>query len=103
MKVLLTIVGIAIGLAAGYFLTLAIFGAGAGVGVATGLQAGACLTAEAAVAAGILTEDQIPGLLEGAVGLLTDAAGEEASEIDLSNADTRCAEIVEALQTAAEG
>lgn len=99
--IILIVVCVLIGLGLGYLATSAIFGVGAGIGIATGLQAGACLTAESAVAAGLITEDQIPQLLEGAVSLISDASGEPESSLDLGEADVRCAEVVRSLQEAA--
>lgn len=41
-------------------------GVGAGVGIATGFQAGACLTVEAAKEKGFISADQVAEVLQGA-------------------------------------
>lgn len=100
-SILLTILGLAVGLFAGYFLLSGIFGAGAGIGIATGLQAGACLTVEAAREQGLITEAQVPDVLRAAAGSLV-AEGGLPEGMDLADSAAKCEAIVAELRAAAE-
>ncbi len=73
-------------------------GAIAGVGIATGLQAGACLTVEAAVSEGLITEAQVDEALRAAAAQLAStelpaAAAAEGGQMD-------CAKVVADLKAA---
>ena len=97
---LLILLGVAIGAIAGVFLLSPfILGIGTGVGVATGLKAGACLTVEAAKEAGFITAEQVDEVLNAAVRTIasTEIEGAEA----LSGGDAACAKVVEELKAAA--
>lgn len=99
---LIFLVGVVAGLAAAFVvLPGALIGVGAGVGISTGLQAGACLTAQAAKDKGLITGDQ--------VGELIKAAGEQfsadkitADEIVLASGDAKCQELISKLRAASQ-
>lgn len=97
---LLVLLGLVIGAIAGVFvLSPFILGIGTGVGVATGLKAGACLTVEAAKEAGLITAEQVDEVLSAAIQTIASAEIEGATE--LSNGDAACAKVVEELKAAA--
>lgn len=97
---LLVLLGLVIGAIAGVFiLSPFILGIGTGVGVATGLKAGACLTVEAAKESGLITAEQVDEVLNAAIQTIASAEIEGAAA--LSNGDAECARVVEELKAAA--
>ena len=96
---LLVLLGLVIGAIAGVFLLSPfILGIGTGVGVATGLKAGACLTVEAAKEAGLITAEQVDEVLNAAVQTIASAEIDGAAA--LANGDAECARVVEELKAA---
>ena len=79
-------------------------GVGAGFGVATGLQAGACLTVEAAKEKGLITAEQVGEVLQAAAQLIADTNVPESPGTDsgapMSDAD--CQAVVARLKAAGE-
>ena len=73
-------------------------GIGAGVGVATGLKAGTCLTAEAAKAKGYVKPEQVGDLIASAFAQMADRkiAGHEELTID----DAACQKFIADLKAA---
>ena len=99
---LLVIVGGVIGAVASFVLTSAtLTGMGAGVGIVTGLQAGACLTVEAAKERGFITGVEVDELLRATVGQMV-SAGASDSDATLSGGYEACAKIVADLKKAAQ-
>ncbi len=97
---LLILLGLVIGAIAGVFLLSPfVLGIGTGVGVATGLKAGACLTVEAAKEAGFITADQVGEVLNAAIQTIASTEIENATA--LSAGDAECAKVVEELKAAA--
>jgi hypothetical protein len=97
---LLILLGLVIGAIAGVFLLSPfIMGIGTGVGVATGLKAGACLTVEAAKESGLITAEQVGEVLNAA--MRTIASTEIDGAAALSAGDAECAKVVEELKAAA--
>ena len=96
---LLVLAGLAIGVAAVLVLSPMIMGVGAGVGILTGMKAGACLTVEAAKARGLVTPEQIDELLRSAaLQIASSAQVEEAlAKID---GDAECTKVVADLRAA---
>lgn len=94
---LLVLLGLVIGGVAGFFGGGALgLGAGAGVGIVTGLQAGACLTLEAAREQGLITAEQEDEILAAAARALASEDlpdGPDTSEID-------CRDVVGKLRSA---
>jgi hypothetical protein len=74
-------------------------GIGAGVGIATGLQAGACLTVEAAKEQGLITADQVNDVLV-AAGKLISSEGYAGTETS-AGSDLDCEKVVAQLKEAA--
>lgn len=75
-------------------------GIGAGVGVATGLKAGACLTIEAAKEQGLITAEQAKQVLHAAGRqILSTRAGDAVTP---SGADLDCEKVVAELKAAAK-
>ncbi len=95
-SVLLVLLGVVIGGALGFFVFT---GIGAGVGIATGLQAGACLTLEAAREQGLITAEQEPEILAAAAS----AFGSEDMPEGVDTSEIDCAKVVADLKAAAEG
>jgi hypothetical protein len=75
-------------------------GIGAGFGIATGLQAGACLTAEAAREQGLITTEQVDEVLVAAGKLIT--SEEYAGTATASGSDLDCEKVVAQLKEAAK-
>jgi len=92
------LLGIVIGGAAG---ALFFTGAGAGVGIVTGVRAGACLTVEAAKDKGFLTSEQVDEVLTAAVRQFADSAPDDAAEVSLAGGDAECLKVVDELKKAA--
>lgn len=94
-SILLLIVGILVGGA----ISFAVFtGVGAGVGIITGLKAGACLTVEAAKNQGLITAEQVDEVLNTAARQI--ATEQLADEPLLEGGDAECAQVVEELRQA---
>jgi len=74
-------------------------GTAAGVGIATGIQAGACLTVEAAKEKGFVTAEQVNEILADAGKLIT--SGEYASDSATGQGDLDCEKVVAELKAAA--
>jgi hypothetical protein len=93
---LLVVAGIIVGAVVTLVLASGIF---TGVGIATGLKAGACLTVEAAKERGFITADQVDDVLNAAVKRIASAnIGDEAT---LSGGDAECVKLVAELKSAA--
>ena len=73
-------------------------GIGAGVGIATGLQAGACLTAEAAKEQGYITSEQVEDLLRPQAGRLLPQTRRQSPARRLAMPE--CAEVIARLKAA---
>ena len=98
-KFLLVVLGFVLGAVVTIFFSSTILtGIGAGVGVATGLKAGACLTVEAAKEKGFITSDQVEEVLRAAVKQIAQTDLEE--EAALSGADAECEKVVSQLKSA---
>ncbi len=98
-SLLLILLGLVIGAIAGVFLLSPfVLGIGTGVGVATGLEAGACLTVEAAKEAGFITAEQVGEVLNAAIRTI--AATEIENAAALSAGDAECAKVVDKLKAA---
>jgi hypothetical protein len=98
---LLVLVGLIIGGAATVVLAPALLGVGAGVGIATGMKAGACLTVEAAKERGFITAEQVDEVLRAAVKQIASSAP-DGSAAALTDADAECAKVVSDLKKAAK-
>ena len=100
-KFLLVVLGFVLGTIVTIFFSSTILtGIGAGVGVATGIKAGACLTVEAAKERGFITSDQVDEVLRAAIKQIVDTdLGEEDA---LSGADAECEKVVSELKNAAK-
>ncbi len=98
---LLVVVGLVVGSVFGFFGGGVVgVGAGAGVGIVTGLQAGACLTLEAAREQDMITAGQEPAILAAAATAFSSEEPPDGPDgPDTSNID--CAKIVTALRNAA--
>ncbi len=97
---LLVLLGIVIGAVAGVLVLSPFFTAvGAGVGIATGLKAGACLTVEGAKSEGLISDDQVDEVLRAAVAQIS--ASELPSETGDGEAELDCAQVVADLKAAA--
>lgn len=98
--VVLVVVGL-LGVAFGTLvLAPAVFnGIGAGVGVATGLKAGACLAVEGAKDLGFITPEQVDEVLKAAGSQLSSTSVEDQSGFNLSDAE--CMKVVQELRDAA--
>jgi hypothetical protein len=98
---LLLVIGAILGGIATFILASPVMtGVGAGVGIATGLKAGACLTVEAAKDKGLISSEQVAEVLQAAAGQLatTDvSADEEGFKLD----DAACQKVVADLKKAA--
>lgn len=98
---LIFILGAIVGGVASFFLAGALFtGVGAGVGVATGLQAGACLALEAAKDKGLITAEQVDEVLMEAGQQI--AEGELAGDTEVEGGDLNCEQVVAQLKAAAK-
>ncbi len=98
---LIFLAGAVIGLAAAFFVLPGAFvGLGAGAGIATGLQAGTCLTAEAAKEKGYITGEQV-GELIAAAGQQLSAQNVTMDKAVLADGDAKCQEIIAKLKEAA--
>lgn len=75
-------------------------GVGAGVGVATSLQAGACLTVEAAKEEGLITADQVGQIFAAAAKTIT-AQADVGADTDFADTDAECQVVVAKLKQAA--
>lgn len=73
----------------------ALTGAGAGVGIVTGLKAGACLTVEAAKGKGLISEDQVDELLSAAAGLIAESG---ADDPQITGGSAACEEILRQMK-----
>ncbi len=93
--------GLVVGGLAIFVLTSGVMtGIGAGVGIATGLKAGACLTVEAAKEKGLITAEQVDEVLNAAVAQIQSAGlGTDAS---ISGGDAECQTVVAELRDAAK-
>ncbi len=97
---LIFIVGAVIGAIVGVFLLSPfILGIGTGVGVATGLKAGACLTVEAAKEAGLVSDEQVNEVLQAAVAQIS-SEDLPADSADLEG-DLDCQQVVADMRAAA--
>ena len=98
---LLVVVGAIIGGIATFILASPLLtGVGAGVGVATGLKAGACLTVEAAKDKGLITSEQVAEVLQAAGGqLATTDVSSDGSGFKLD--DAACQKVIADLKNAA--
>ncbi len=81
-------------------------GVGAGIGIATGLQAGACLTVEAAKEKGLITAEQVGEVLQAAGRLIADTnvqadSGGPATGPEAPKTDADCQAVVAKLKAAA--
>jgi len=95
------LVGAVVGGIAVFVLSSALLtGIGAGVGIATGLQAGACLTVEAAKDKGLITSEQVDEILIAAVEQF--ASDGVAGETAISGGDLECEKVVAELKETAK-
>lgn len=98
-SVLLVVVGMLVGTFGTLILASAVFtGIGAGVGVATGLKAGACLAVEGAKDRGLISPQQVDEVLQAAGGQLSSTRVEDQSGFNLSDAE--CVKVVQELRDA---
>ena len=98
---LLLVVGAVVGAAATFFLASGtLIGVGAGAGIATGVKAGACMTAEAAKEKGFITAEQVGELLTAAGAQITGQAPEV--EATFASGDDECAKLVAEMKAAAQ-
>jgi hypothetical protein len=98
---LIFLLGAIVGGVASFFLAGAFFtGVGAGVGIATGLQAGACLAVEAAKDEGLITAEQVDEVLVAAVRQM--AEGDLADNTEVEGSDLNCQQVVAQLKEAAK-
>ena len=99
-KALIAILSLVIGAALGVFFVAPVMtGAAAGVGIATGLSAGICATAQAAQEEQLLTPEQIDQVLNRAAADMAELAGEEAPA-ELVGAVGECDAVMERLRSA---
>jgi hypothetical protein len=75
-------------------------GVGAGVGIVTGLQAGACLTVEAAKEKGLITAEHVPEIFA-AAGDMMRAEANVGGDTDFADTDAECQEVVAKLKQSA--
>jgi hypothetical protein len=100
-SILLLVVGAVVGAAATFFLAGGLLiGAGAGAGLATGVKAGACMTAEAAKAKGFITAEQVGELLTAAGAQITGQA--PTVDVTFAGGDQDCAKLVSDMRAAAQ-
>lgn len=98
---LIFLLGTAVGgIASFVFASMLFTGIGAGVGVATGLQAGACLTVEAAKDQGLITAEQVDEVLIAAGKQI--ASEEYAGTATAPSNDLDCEKVVAQLKEAAK-
>ncbi len=98
---LIFLLGAVVGGIASFAIASVLFtGIGAGVGVATGLQAGACLTVEAAKDQGLITAEQVDEILIAAVKQI--ASEEYAGAATAPSSDLDCEKVVAQLKEAAK-
>ena len=80
-------------------------GVGAGVGIVTGMQAGACLTVEAAKEKGLVTADQVKEIFAAAAETLQVEAEKIRADLGgdkvFADSDAECQEVVAKLRQAA--
>jgi hypothetical protein len=96
---LLVIAGLVVGAVGMFVVASGVFtGIGAGVGIVTGLKAGACLTVEAAKDRGFITGEQVGEVLQAAGRQLSSTNIEEQSGFELSDAE--CMRVVQELKDA---
>ncbi len=97
---LIAVAGFIFGGIATFLLTSGVLtGIGAGAGIVTGLKAGACLTIEAAKKQGLVTDDQVDGLLNAAATEISLKAPQD--EALFSGGSAACEKIVAELREAA--
>ncbi len=100
---LIFLAGAVIGVAAALFVLPGAFvGMGAGAGIATGLQAGTCLTAEAAKEKGYITGEQVGELIAAASQQIS-TAKVTSDPAALASSDAQCQELITKLRAAASG
>lgn len=98
---LMVVLGFVLGVVVMLFLAPTVVGVGAGVGIATGLKAGACLTVEAAKEKGFITGAQVDEVLNAAVKQIASSTGiDDANK--LSGADAACQKVIADLKNAAQ-
>jgi hypothetical protein len=73
---------------------------GPGAGIATGLQAGACLTVEAAKEKGLITAEQVEEIFAAAAETMKVEA-DIGADTDFADSDAECREVVAKLKQAA--
>lgn len=93
----LVVAGVVLGALATVLLMPAAVGVGAGVGILTGLKAGACLTVEAAKERGFITSAQVSEVLR-AAGEQIASSVESAEKPVLAGSDAECAKLVADLK-----
>lgn len=98
---LLFVAGLAVGVVAMFLLAPVVLGVGAGVGIVTGLKAGACLTVEAAKERGFITAAQVDEVLR-AAGKQIASSSDMKDEVALSGGDAECAKVVAEMKKAAQ-
>ena len=98
---LLVVAGLLLGAIGTFVVTSAVFtGIGAGVGIVTGLKAGACLTVEAAKERGFITGEQVDEVFQAAGRQLSSTNVDDQSGFTLSDAE--CMKVVQDLKDAAK-
>ena len=73
-------------------------GLGAGAGIVTGMQAGACLTVEAAKEKGFITAEQVNEILADAGKQIV--SGEYTGDSSITPGDLKCEQVVADLKAA---
>jgi hypothetical protein len=80
-------------------------GIGAGAGIVTGMQAGACLTVEAAKEKGLITGEQVAQVFAAAAemmqGEVKTLESDLGTKIDIADTDAECQAVVAKLKQAA--
>jgi hypothetical protein len=98
---LMVVLGFVLGVVVMMFLAPAVVGVGTGVGIATGLKAGACLTVEAAKDKGFITAAQVDEVLNAAAQQIVTTSGiDDAGQ--LTGADQQCQKFIADLKNAAQ-
>jgi len=98
---LMVVLGFVLGVVVMLFLAPAVVGVGTGVGIATGLKAGACLTVETVKERGLITAEQVDEVLNAAAKQLVTASGIEETG-KLTGADAACQKFIADLKNAAQ-
>lgn len=98
-KTMVGILSLILGLALGWFVSAGMTGVAAGIGIATGLSSGVCMTVKAAEEEGLLDTAQVDQVLNRAATDLREAANLPEGEPIIGSA-AQCDEVLTKLREA---